>query len=81
MTRNEVDEYYGVEFLYADGFDDAIIGVELYTGEPKLVYSVKKCIEILKRQDMTDDEAIEYFEFNITGSYVGEQTPLWIEKI
>jgi hypothetical protein len=80
MTRNEIDEYYGVEFLYADGFDDAIIGVEIYT-YPRVVYSVEKCIEILKSEDMTEEEAFEHFEFNVAGSYVGEQTPLWIETI
>jgi hypothetical protein len=28
---------------------------------------------------MTDEEAIEYFEFNMRGSYVGEQTPIWCQ--
>jgi len=80
MTRNEIDEYYGVEFVYADGFDDAIIGVELYTGHQKIVYSVDKCLKILEK-DMSEDDAFEYFEFNVAGSYVGDQTPLWIETI
>lgn len=80
MTRNEIDEYYGVEFLYADGFDDAIIGIETYI-YPRVVYSVEKCIEILKSKDMTEDEAFEYFEFNVAQSYVGDQTPLWINTI
>lgn len=80
MTRNEIDEYYGIKFLYADGFDDAIVGVELYIGEPKIVYSVNKCLKILEK-DMTEQEAFEYFEFNVAQSYVGDQTPLWINTI
>tara|TARA_R110002167_G_scaffold76750_1_gene213610 strand:- start:381 stop:629 length:249 start_codon:yes stop_codon:yes gene_type:complete len=80
-NREKIDEYYGIEFLYADGFDAAIIGVEFYTGHQKVVYSIEKCIEILKFQDMTEEEAYDYFEFNVAGSYVGEQTPLWIETI
>jgi hypothetical protein len=26
---------------------------------------------------MNYDEAIEFFDFNISGSYVGEKTPIW----
>lgn len=39
-------------------FDYAIIGVEVETD--KLIYSVKKCIKILKIK-MPDEEAIEHF--------------------
>jgi hypothetical protein len=35
-------------------------------------------IEILMDQGMDHDEAIEYYEFNIVGAYVGEQTPLFV---
>ena len=27
---------------------------------------------------MSDEEAIEYFEFNVGGAYVGETTPVWM---
>ena len=62
------------DWVTADGFDDAIIGVH----ENKIVYSISKCIEILK-EDMTEEEAVEFFEFNVSGSYIGEQTPIFIE--
>lgn len=40
------------ELLKIDGFDDAIIGIEEHS--MRLVYSVKKCIEILvDKQDMS----------------------------
>ena len=26
---------------------------------------------------MDEEEAVEYFNFNVKGSYVGEQTPIW----
>ena len=74
----EILEYYPDEtFLKADGFDDAVIGVEI--AEPmRLVYSVKRVIEILITEDeMSMEDALEHFEFNIRGSYVGEQTPIW----
>jgi len=62
------------EILKADGFDDAIIGIE--ETSMRLIYSISKCIEILSK-DMTEEEAIEYFEFNVNGAYVGEKTPIW----
>ena len=26
---------------------------------------------------MTEEESIEYFEYNVSGSYMGEKTPIW----
>ena len=72
---NEIIELYEEEaFLKADGFDEAIIGVN--EADMRLIYSVKKCIEILCR-DMNEEEAIEHFDFNVRGSYLGEKTPIW----
>jgi hypothetical protein len=62
------------EVLVADGFDDAIIGID--SDSMRLIYSVSKCIEILSK-DMDEEEAVEYFDFNVRGSYVGEKTPIW----
>lgn len=67
--------YDDMELLKADGFDDAIIGVD--TVGSRLVYSVDKVIMILKSQGLSEDEAYEHFEFNIEGAYVGEHTPIW----
>ena len=62
------------DILKADGFDEAIIGID--TNEMRLIYSVSKCIQILCR-DMNEEEAVEFFDFNISGSYVGDKTPIW----
>ena len=65
--------------LTADGLENALMGVGRRWGQPTLaVYDVNKVLEILmKRDGMTDEEAVEYFEFNIEGSWVGEGTPIW----
>jgi len=63
-------------FLFADGFDEAIIGV--CTKTFRIVYARSKCIDILSK-DMSFDEAEEYFDYNVEGSYVGEQTPIFVE--
>lgn len=71
----EILEYYPEEeILKADGLDDAIIGIDW--NNMRLIYSVKKCIDILA-EDMSEEEAIEYFEYNIGSAYVGEKTPIW----
>lgn len=62
--------------LKADGFDEAVIGID--SSSMRLIYSVTKCIEILMR-DMSEEDALDHFSFNVSGSYVGEQTPIWCE--
>jgi len=73
MTEMYSDE----TFTLADGFDDAIIGVEERT--MRVIYSVQKCIEILCKT-MKFDEAVEHFEFNVKGAYVGDKTPIWCDN-
>ena len=68
--------YPDEDILKADGFDDAIIGVDYQHTEPRLIYSVTKCLEILEK-DMDSEEAMEYFDYNVSGAYVGEKTPRW----
>jgi len=75
MNREDLG-YEGL--LFADGFDEAIIGVAERIGmEPVVAYDTNKIIEILSRE-MTEDEAVEYFEFNILGAYMGERTPVFV---
>lgn len=65
--------------LKADGFDDAILGLGRRCGQPDLlVYDVDKCVAILMKDGMTDEEAIEYFEFNVVGAWMGEGTPIFL---
>jgi len=67
--------------LLADGFDAAFIGVgSQFSNEPVAVYDRNKCIEILMDRDgMSDEEAIEFFEYNVQGAWVGSQTPMFVE--
>lgn len=79
---NEILEHYPDQtFLKADGFDDAVIGVEI-GDQMRLIYSVTLVIEKLVAIDeMSVEDAIEHFEFNIRGAYVGEQTPIWCDDM
>jgi len=72
-----VENYEDEELLKADGFDDAVIGIATDFTEPRLVYSVKKCLAILEK-DMNETDAMEHFTYNVSGGYVGDKTPIWV---
>lgn len=67
------------EVLFADGFDEALIGTgRRINGSLIAIYDRNKCVEILSR-DMSPEEAEEYFSFNVEGAWVGEATPMFIQ--
>lgn len=60
----------------ADGFEDALIGYTQQFSKTVALYDREHCIQILVQRDgMTVEEAEEFFEFNVTGAWVGESTP------
>ena len=69
--------------LVADGYDEAVLGIARRCSQPDLIaYDVEKIIEILMtRDDMTYEVAVEFFDFNIAGAWVGEETPIFIYKM
>ena len=70
------NKIYRMNYLKADGFDDAIVGIDMW--QERLVYDKNKMIEILMTE-MSREEAIEFLEYNVWGAYVGEHTPLYID--
>ena len=60
-----------------DRFKAAIIGQS--DSDDRIVYSVKKIIDILS-EDMTREEAVEFYEYNILGAYMGEMTPIYVSE-
>ena len=76
----EIMEEENPEALFADGFDDAIIGICRKAGSsPVVTYSYDKCIQTLMNQSMSHEEAIEWMEFNVVSAYMGTHTPIFIE--
>jgi len=73
----------GLLFLSEREFDAAILGVAERIGmSPIVAYDTAKILDILcERDGMDDDEALEYFEFNIAGAYVGDRTPIFISRV
>jgi hypothetical protein len=68
----------GEDILVMDGFDDAIIGYSQRINDPILaVYSWDLMVKVLMERDgMSDEEAMDYIDFNCLGAWVGEQTPI-----
>ena len=81
MTRGDISEI-NPEALLCDGFDEAIIGMaERINLGPVVAYDVDKMLEIMVERDgMSYDEAMEYFDYNIIGAWMGENTPIFITK-
>lgn len=83
--REQIANNYvgGDELLFMDQeyFDEAIIGVATSSlGMMAVAYSEPKVIDLIIKHDrMTPDEAMEYYQFNILGAYVGENTPVFID--
>jgi 23S rRNA U2552 (ribose-2'-O)-methylase RlmE/FtsJ len=71
-----LDAFCEEEFLKIDGHDNAVIGVDL--NSMRLIYSVSGIIKNL-RNEMTEPEAVEFFEYNIAGAYLGDKTPILCE--
>ena len=70
-----------------DGMDDALIGVYrgtrrgqagIYEVDTIAVYSYLKYIDILM-EDMSEEEAVEYFDFNVDGLILGINQPVIID--
>jgi hypothetical protein len=85
MTDEELNDVGDInpEAIIYDGYNDAIIGMasRINLG-PVVAYDVDKILEILVERDgMTYEEAMEYFDFNIMGGWLGEYTPIFITKL
>jgi hypothetical protein len=64
------------EMRLFDGLDEAIIGCMSAFGRPIVVlYDRERALACLMAQGMDEEEAIEYFEFNVAGAWIGDYTP------
>lgn len=78
------NQYSDLELLFLDpvDYDEAIIGVvEGFGGLLTVAYDFDKVIKINMKLLNTDYEgAVEWYEYNQLGSYVGEHTPMYIHN-
>jgi hypothetical protein len=79
LSMDDVRERFdGV--LLADGFEDALIGFGCRCNTPVAIYDRQQCLWVLETRDkMSSKEALEFFEFNVEGSFVGDSTPVYLD--
>ena len=84
-VRDQLVETYGAELLFMDPpeqFDVCIVGVAGRCGsEPFVIYDTDRVIAALMRGGMELEEAHEWFEYNVLGSWLGDSTPAFIETV
>jgi hypothetical protein len=66
--------------LFPTGFEAAVIGIALRADVQVLVLSEERIIEILKT-DMSEEEAYEYYSFNIEGAHMGNNDPYYVREV
>jgi hypothetical protein len=81
----QIDEETELMFLEpAHLFDDAIIGISEPRGEfpPLVIYDSQRIVELLQEHEGMDwADAQEFYEYNISGAWMGNQTPLYVERV
>lgn len=65
--------------MMANGFEQAIIGLDTSGDVFRVVYNIDAIVSILmERDEITEEDALEHFSYNIQGGYVGEGTPIYV---
>lgn len=68
------------DLLKMDGYDDCIVGiVERFGQDSYFIYDKELVLaKLQKDNNMSYEEALEYYEYNQLGAYVGERTPAFL---
>ena len=77
MVDGEMPLFIGSTQAEIKKYEQAIIGQD--DASLRVVYSANKIIEILS-EEMTPEEAEEFYEYNILGAYMGEMTPIYVSE-
>ena len=83
MSKEEIEEFLeevvgsdATDILLPDGFERAFVGAAL--DPPRAIFSIDLCVKTLIDQGRGQEDAEEYFWFNMAGSHMGDNTPLFI---
>ncbi len=80
MLESIIDNYPDNDIYILENLNDAIIGFDQQSN--RVVYSVKKIIELIYLQEFKDDknfskeDAFDYFAYNIESNGCGEFSPI-----
>jgi hypothetical protein len=65
-----------------EAYDKCILGIASRIGQDDCVaYDREKVIKELMSQGMSEEDAEDFFSFNIAGSFVGTRTPIFIDMM
>jgi len=79
LREQIAQDYPDLLVLEPDYFDSAIIGLAQRIGMDVVCYDKEKVLELLcVKEEMTYEDAVEHFEYNIIGSWVGDTTPVFL---
>lgn len=85
VARETLAELGGDDLLLLDPdhFDACVVGLAERCGMETVAVYDKECLlrVLVEREGMTEEEAIEWYEFNMVGAYVGERTPMFMTKL
>ncbi len=69
------------DLMVMDGYDDCIVGVvERFGQSPIVCYDREKVIAANMKDGMDYEEAVEFFEFNQIGAWLGDSTPCFLSE-
>jgi hypothetical protein len=68
-------------FLSEVVYDAALIGIAQHPHGQSALYDGEKVLDILMAGGMDRTDAIDYFEFNIAGAFVGDAGPSYFWKV
>jgi len=73
------DREWEIGMMQMDGYDDCVVGTVTRFGiSPVLCYDLHKVICKMIADGMSEEEAYEYYNFNMLGAWVGDGTPAFI---
>lgn len=86
--KQSLAELYNEDMLFLGDtesdftYDEALVGVVESACKPTVAcYDYNKCIECLVRDGMTHEDAHEWMSVNVTGAYLGENTPVFLHLL
>jgi hypothetical protein len=75
--KNIIYQYPEHEFIVIDGHDNAIVGIST---DMRLVYCEDTIIKNLMAE-MIEEDAIDFYEYNIASAYIADNQPIIFKKI
>ena len=76
--RSQIIEHNPEAILW-DGLDSCIVGMST---DGRAIYSLDSLVEHFQvYEEMSEEDAVEYVDYNIVGAYVGEYTPIHMHTL